>query len=273
MKRLFAFVAAIVLYAVGATAQTGPMPSHGPKAGYLIITGGGSAPAATAQFLARAGGAAANIVVIPTASVETPQTAEELQKYCLGPHCTILHTTDRAVANSEVFVAPLKAATGVYLVGGRQWRLADAYNGTRTLAEIKNVLARGGVVDGGSAGATIQGSYLVRGSSSPDDNTIMMAPGHEEGFALFTNVAIDQHVDARGRENDLAVVMKAHPGLLGVGLDQGTSITVHGDILEANGPDRVAIWDGKDHDGKGYYHLHAGDTFNTATRVATFAPH
>jgi hypothetical protein len=126
---------------------------------------------------------------------------------------------------------------------------------------------------GGSAGATIQGSYMVRGSSNPDDNTIMMAPGHEVGFVLITNATIDQHVDARDRENDLAPVMKKHPELLGIGLDASTSITVHGDTLTCNGPRRAAIWDGKDHDGKGYYYLRAGDTLNLVTHVATLLPH
>lgn len=76
-------------------------------------------------------------------------------------------------------------------------------------------------------GATVQGSYMVRGSN-PDDNTIMMAPGHETGFGFFTNVTIDQHVDVRRRQYDLAAVIKLHPDLLGLGLDQSTSITVHG---------------------------------------------
>jgi hypothetical protein len=112
---------------------------------------------------------------------------------------------------------------------------------------------------------------MVRGSSNPDDNTIMMAPGHEVGFGFFTNVTIDQHVDARHRENDLAPVMKAHPELLGLGLDQNAAVTVHGDTLLVNGPQRVAVWDGKDHNGKAYYYLHAGDKLNTVTRVATVA--
>jgi cyanophycinase len=135
------------------------------------------------------------------------------------------------------------------------------------------VLDRGGAVGGGSAGATVQGSYMVRGSSDPDDNTIMMAPGHEIGFGLFTNVTIDQHVDVRHRENDLAAVMKVHPELLGLGIDQSSSFTVHGDLLTVNGPKRVAVWDHKDHDGKGYYYLRSGDTLNTATRVATIVAH
>ena len=45
-----------------------------------------------------------------------------------------------------VFAVQLDAATGVWFEGGRQWRLADAYGGTRTLAAVRAVLARGGVV-------------------------------------------------------------------------------------------------------------------------------
>jgi cyanophycinase len=253
-------------------------PSHGPKKGYLLITGGITQRPDYERFIAMSGGANARIVIIPTAIITGPMTDTAMDFFCSnaatfgGTHCTVLHTTDRAVADSEAFVAPIKAATGVWLQGGRQWRLADAYLGTRTVTELFNLLDRGGVVGGGSAGASIQASYLVRGQSSPDDNHVMMAKGHEIGFGFFTNVAIDQHVDVRERENDLAVVIKAHPELLGIGLDQSTSITVHGDTVTVNGPGRVAIWDGKDHDGQGYYQLHTGDTFDTVTRVATIAP-
>jgi cyanophycinase len=229
------------------------------------------------RMIALAGGRAGRIVVIPTAAIQNPGDEKMLPPYCstifAGMRCGVLHTTDRKVADSPAFVAQLKDATGVYLEGGRHWRLADAYLGTLTLKKIFAVLDRGGVVMGGSAGATIQGSYMVRGSSNPDDNTIMMAPGLEVGFGLITNVTIDQHVDTRGRENDLVPVMKMHPELLGIGLDESTSITVHGNTLTCNGPRRAAIWDGKDHDGKGYYYLHAGDSLNLATRVVTFVAH
>jgi cyanophycinase len=113
---------------------------------------------------------------------------------------------------------------------------------------------------------------MVRGSAVPDDNTIMMAPGHETGFGFLTNPSVDQHVDVRHRENDLAPVMKAHPDLLGFGLDQATSITVHADTLTVNGPKRVAVWDGKDHDGKGYYYSQTGDTLNLVTAFPRSRP-
>ncbi|MGH9416301.1 MAG: cyanophycinase [Terriglobales bacterium] len=281
LRRAFLTLALVGLAALGQTFK----PSHGPKHGYLIISGGMDYHLDIPRLVRMAGGPNARIVVIPTASVTRPETAAQLAHYCddftgagasaatprvaLTSHCTVLHTSDRTVANSEAFAKPLETATGVWLIGGRQWRLANAYLGTRTLRDIVALLNRGGVVGGGSAGASIQASFMVRGSEHPDNNHIMMAPGHTTGFGLFTNTAIDQHVDARHRENDLAAVMAAHTELLGLGLDQGTSITVHGDSFVVNGPGRVAVWDGRQHDGKGYYYLHTGDRFNTDTRVAT----
>src|SRR5579864_2097597 len=273
LSRYCILALALLLASAGLSAD----PSHGPKTGYLLITGGLTQRPDYDRFIEMAGGKNARIVVIPTASVTRPTPAADLEHYCTDPatfaglKCNVLHTTDRVEADSEAFVAPLRNATGVWLLGGRQWRLDDAYLGTRTVKELFDVLDRGGVIGGGSAGASIQASYMVRGQSSPDDNHVMMAVGHETGFGLFTNVAIDQHVDARSRENDLGIVIKAHPELLGLGLDQSTSITVHGDTVTVNGPGKVAVWDGKDHDGKGYYQLHPGDKLNTVTRVATIA--
>lgn len=255
-------------------------PSHGPVKGTLLITGGITQAPDFERFIAMAGGKDARIVVIPTASITKPEDAAAVAKHCHSNSplfdnvkCTVLHTTDRAVANSPEFVAPLKDATGVWLEGGRHWRLSDAYLDTLTLKELFALLDRGGVIGGGSAGATIQGSFMVRASSDPDDNTIMIAPPHLVGFGFFTNVTIDQHVDVRHRENDLAPVMEKYPKLLGLGIDQSTSFTIHGDTLTVNGPKRVAVWDHKDHDGKGYYYLRTGDTLNTATWVPTFVAH
>jgi cyanophycinase len=283
-RTLAARLSLVLTLAFAAHAQT-PIqtPSHGPAKGYLLITGGATEPRDFQRLIDLAGGKKANIVVIPNGSVNKPTSQAALQQLYCGPKstfgpfpdipCTVLFTDDRTTANSTAFVAPLKTATGVWFVGGRHWRIADAYLDTLTQKELFALLNRGGVIGGGSAGATIQGSYMVRGSAVPDDNTIMMAPGHEIGLGFLTNATVDQHVDVRHRENDLAPVMQAHPDLLGLGIDQSTSFTVHGDTLTVNGPKRVAVWDHKDHDGKGFYYLRTGDQLNLATRTPTFVPH
>lgn len=244
-------------------------PTIGPARGWLVISGGGGAPPEVNRlFVSLAGGPAANLVVIPTAQadsdIDLEQMRQSFSKRFGVAHVTLLHTRDRVRANSDGFVEPLRHATGVWFDGGRQWRLADAYLGTAVEREIKALLARGGVVGGGSAGASIQASYLVRGA--PEGHDMMMSPGHEVGFALLSNSAIDQHVNTRGREKDLDSVIAAHPELLGIGIDEKTAIVVHGDSFKVIGIGQVAIHDGKQHDGTLYYSLSAGQTFNLRTR-------
>lgn len=248
----------------------------GPDRGWLIIEGGGALTNEVRdRFIALAGGADASIVAIPTAlpdSAFDPGSYGSIIARALGiSHVTVLHTRDRARANSADFVEPLRHATGVWIEGGRQWRLADAYLGTAVEREIKNLLARGGVVFGGSAGATIQGSFLVRGAPgtavNPDgDNTIMVSPGHETGFALLADSAIDQHADARAREADLDPVISAHPQLLGIGLFERAAIIVHRDsFFVVSAP--VLIHDSRLHGDVQYYALSAGQVYDLKRRT------
>ena len=240
--------------------------SWGPAAGTLIVIGGGAPGADIRSAAARsAGGAGANWVVIPTAAEDDEIEGLRHANFAayLGQPFSVLHTRDRAQADSEAFVAPLKAATAVWFVGGRQWRIVDAYGGTRTEHEIRAVLDRGGLIAGTSAGATIQGSFLVRGAV--DNNTTMVAPSHERGFGYLGNVAIDQHIGARGREGDLARVVAANPGLLGIGIDESTALLVQQNIATVIGAGRVFITDGADHGGKSDYPLSPGERFDLAT--------
>lgn len=206
------------------------------------MVGGGALGPLWEKFLDLAGGKDAPIVVIPTANeavVGTDKAVTALRAHG-AKHVTQLHTRDRQTADTEAFVAPLRTARGVWITGGRQWRLADAYLGTLTHRELFAVLERGGVIGGSSAGATIQGSYLVRGA--PSGNAIMMSPGHEEGFGFLRDSAIDQHVNTRGRAEDLRPVLRAHPTLLGIALDEATALIVTGDRCEVAGPGKARFF-------------------------------
>ncbi len=257
-------------------------PSHGPEKGYLLLNGGVGDPY---RFIAMAGGSKAHIVYIPTADVAKPGVvmspdAPASQGFCrivshvTGAQCTVLHADNPNIANSEAFLAPLKDATGVWFTGGEPWRLADAYLGTNLLTDLAKVLDRGGVIGGNSAGAMIQASLLIRGGKGKDkfDRANIIAPERHTGFGFFTNTAIDVHVDGTRREDELADVLRDRPGILGLGIDNATSIIVHGDTLTVSGEGRVAVWDGANHNGRGHYHLRNGDTLDTASRVATILP-
>jgi cyanophycinase len=238
--------------------------SSGPPDGALLIVGGGSMGPEIGQAGRRlSGGEKGRWVYIPTAAENANDAVPPGNLVARGASITELHTWDRKVADSEAFVAPLLTATAVFFGGGRQWRLVDVYGGTRTEREIRAVLDRGGLIAGSSAGASIQGSYLVRGS--PQGNGIMMAPGHERGFGYLQNVAIDQHVLARGRANDMAKVVAAHPGLLGIGIDEGTAALVQKNTLTVLGRSVILITDGANHNGKPFYALESGARFDLAT--------
>lgn len=250
------------------TARSGK--TAGPSHGWLVIVGGGQlVPEITQRFVQLAGGPDARFIAIPTAGSDPVDSAKVKQQFIKTfgvKNVVVLHTRDPKVANSKDFVAPLLHANAVWFYGGRQWRLDDAYLNTLTESEVKAVLARGGVVGGSSAGATIQGSFLVRGAVK--GNTIMIAarPSHRVGFGLLSNSAIDQHLLVRHRENDLVPVIAARPGLLGIGLDQSTAIVVHGNQFQVIGVSKVAIYDNTTHNGKKYYFLSHGQRFNLATR-------
>lgn len=242
----------------------------GPSSGSLVIVGGAlSDPGIVDRFIELAGGPAAPIVVIPTAGEADEYDASfarlELFRARGATNLTVLHTRDPVEADTEAFVAPLQTAAGVWFTGGRQWRLADSYLGTRTEDELRDVLARGGVVGGSSAGATILGSYLARGDTR--SNTIMMGD-HEVGFGFLRDAAIDQHLLARNRQFDLIEIIEARPELLGIGLDENTAIIVRGDQFEVVGQSYVAVYDhGRMIGDEGrFVLLRAGDGYHLATR-------
>jgi cyanophycinase len=253
-----------------AAAQTRPAAAKvGPPGGALIVAGGGQlGPEIMNRFIDLAGGPEARIVILPGAGEQDTFPADwsgERPFRDAGVRSvTVVHTRDPKVANTPEFVRPLLDATGVWIPGGRQWRLADAYLDTRTLRELFAILERGGVIGGSSAGASIQASYMVRGAV--EGNTIMMAPGHERGFGFLRDVAVDQHILARNRENDMLEVVAAHPELLGIGLDEGTAILVRGDEAEVIGRSRAAFYNTADADGAPYYFLRAGDVFDLGGR-------
>jgi cyanophycinase len=285
MNRLLASVGPLVLIvAFLPTARADDVPEYGPAKGTLIIVGGGSTKGTgiLEKFIALAGGKDAKFVIVPTAGgnknadgkVKVYDEAKVVASWKrLGlTHVRMLHTHDPKVADTEAFAAPLREANAVWFDGGRQWNIVDSYKNTLTEREFHKVLERGGVVAGSSAGATIQGDYLVRGAVAGPD--IMMTPEkeHEHGFAFLRKSAIDQHINTRNRWDDLIPVIKKYPEMLGIGLSEGTAIVVTGDRFDIMGPAQVAIHDNKRQYQpweKPYFVLSAGDSYDMKSRTAT----
>lgn len=271
----------VVAILVSSCARSGPQGASSsdvtvgpPKGAAIVVGGGGVGPDIWGKFIQLAGGPDALIIDIPTAGGQATYpavTGTSAQIVANGAkNVVVLHTKDRSVADADSFVAIIRKAGGVWFEGGRQNLLVDAYAGTKAEAEFHNVLKRGGVVAGSSAGASIQGSFLIRGASTV--NTIMDAPGRNVGFAFLRGVGIDQHVVARERLPDLAdSVMKKYPDTLFISEDEGTAWLVQGDNAEIIGRNKAFVYNGKDptDEGKPFLTLRPGDRYNLATRRVT----
>lgn len=240
-------IAAVLLHgSLNSIAQQNANAFIGPEKGALVIVGGGKlGPDIWNRFIELAGGANAHIVVIPTAaedsSVNTGKFSEvEVLKGLGVQDVTVLHTRDPKTSNTESFVSPLRKATGIWFSGGRQWRLADAYLNTLAHKEFEALLKRNGVIGGTSAGATIQGSFLLRGDTK--GNTTLVGD-HVQGLDFIHKVAIDQHVLRRNRQFDLIQIIKERPELLGIGIDENTAIVVQKNTFDVIGSSYVAIYE------------------------------
>lgn len=213
--------------------------------GALVIGGGGGLPNdVLKRFIELAGGVDSLIIVVTTAYGEPiPANPSEVRllRTAGAKNVKTLHTFDRHEANKPEFLKDLKHAKGVWFSGGRQWRFVDSYEGTEAEKLFRDVLKRGGVIGGSSAGASIQSEYMPRGH--PLGNLVMMAEGYERGFGYLPGVAVDQHFFARKRTEDMTKLVNAYPQLLGIGIDEGTAAIVRGSVMEVMGRSKVGVYD------------------------------
>ncbi len=282
-RRFFRFAAGLCAIALAATLPLAAQqaPQYGPPKGTLVVVGGGSTEGTgiVEKFIELAGGVDKKFVIVPTAGgnrngdgsvrpyVESEVVASWVKRGI--KNVRMLHTHDPKVADTEAFASVLRDADAVWFNGGRQWNIVDSYAGTLTYREFHNVLARGGVIGGSSAGATIQGEYLVRGDTSGPNVVMTEEPNHQKGFEFLRRTAIDQHINTRNRWDDLIPVMRKFPNLLGIGLSEGTAIVVKGDRFEVIGKWKVAVHDNTRQYQpweKPYFVLSAGDVYDMQAR-------
>ncbi len=226
-----------------------PFPPQEPvppvvAAGTVILAGGGRfPPEAMARFLQAAGGADAPIVVVPTAAGPDAAATPGFERALRAAGATnvrVFHAARPQDVPKAENLDFLRTARGVWFGGGRQWRLVDAYAGTEAEALFHAVLARGGVIAGSSAGCSIQAQYMVRGN--PLGNAEIAVEGYERGFGFLPGCGVDQHFLRRDRTDDLEKLVRLHPQVLGIGVDEGAAIVVTGSTMEVLGG-KVAVYD------------------------------
>jgi cyanophycinase len=195
-----------------------------PAGGSLVIGGGGRLPDSVIdEFLHLAGGANARILIIPTANpaFENRGGSSSFQFWRQRRVSSVdrLHTSSRSTADTVKFAQPISRATGVWLGGGDQQRLARVYADTEVERELLKLLQRSGVIGGNSAGSAVMTRVMISGGSGAN-------PSVDRGLALLDEAVIDQHFVRRNRFDRLRSVIARRPELVGLGIDERTALVV-----------------------------------------------
>ena len=169
------------------------------------------------RFVELAGGSAARLTVISTAS-SLGAAAGELYRRVFGElGCDVvrpIHAVTRAEANDEANAYALRDATGIFLTGGNQLRLSSTIGGTLIAHIIQERHAAGAVVAGTSAGASAMSTHMVAfgaSGASPRQRMAQLAAG----LGVLPDVIVDQHFQQRNRLGRLLVDHRPEPGPAG----------------------------------------------------------
>ncbi len=224
-------------------------PQDDTPRGYIIPIGGAedkiNDPAILRRFVKLCGGRQARIVIIPTASLasDTGERYEAIFRDLGARHADALALESRSDCDSPDAMHTLEKATGVFLTGGNQLRLATHLGGTPIAKALRIVNARGVHVAGTSAGAAFLSEHMIafgEEGASPRAGSVTLAPG----LGLTNRVVIDQHFRQRDRLGRLLTALAYNPFAVGLGLDEDTAAFIGPDeTIEITGSGAVTIVD------------------------------
>ncbi len=203
-------------------------------------------PAVLREFTRRAGGEQARIAILPQASAleDTGAYYEAFLRELGAGQATAIETRRRDEIDAAESLAVLRAATGIFIAGGNQMRLATIFGGTQFEQELHLAYQRGAIIGGTSAGAAILSQVMIaygKGGPTPREGIAQFLPG----LGLTQKIVFDQHFRQRDRLGRLLYAVSARPGLLGVGVDEDTAAIVEADArITVVGSGGVTIADG-----------------------------
>jgi cyanophycinase len=205
-------------------------------------------PVVLQEFVRRAGGKNADIVVFPQPSV-LKDTGDEYSHLFLdlGVRSTrCLEFRSRTESSAHDFLKAVQSASGIFISGGTQMRLSAMIGGTPLEAALLDAYRRGVIVAGTSAGAAVMSKVMIaygKGGPTPRERIAQFAPG----LGLTEKIVFDQHFRQRDRLGRLLYLIATNPGLLGVGIDENTAAIVEDESsITVTGSGAVTIVDGSE---------------------------
>lgn len=199
----------------------------------IVVIGGAEERGGKQEILRRfvqlSGGSKATIVVLSSASYAPEITAQVYVDVFkrMGTKSTISVTaTSRDQLCDEVLSRSVGEATGLFITGGDQLRLASMVGGTPFVDVVEELAKEEKIVLAGtSAGAAVLSETMLIGwepSAEALAGNVSLSPG----LGFLPRVIVDQHFTERDRLNRLITAVVCQPGCLGLGLDENTAAVV-----------------------------------------------
>ena len=220
--------------------------------GFIIPIGGGERKVKTSAILNRfielCGGKDARIAIIPTASrlTDTGDRYKEVFTEIGVQSADIVTLDDRKDCEDMIKLAKLDNATGIFMTGGDQLRLATIIGGTSVAKLMRRANSEGVHIAGTSAGAAFIPEHMIafgRGGATPKSGLATLAPG----LGLTNKVIIDQHFRERGRLGRLLSALAYNPFAIGLGVDEDTAAFIGpDDVIEVLGNGGLTVIDPTD---------------------------
>lgn len=186
------------------------------------------------EFVRRAGGANARIVIVPFASASPVRRAEMYTSLFAQLGAREVSTLEVGPEESITDFSPLSKATGIFVTGGDQTKLMLLLNRAGYAEAIRDAVSRGAVYAGTSAGAAAISRSMIAGSR-------WLKPSMGEGLGLAPAVVIDQHFSERGRLPRLLRAIESTK-LFGIGIDENTvAVFESGGRLTIQGAGKVTV--------------------------------
>ena len=245
-----------------------PDASDPSRPGTVVLHGGGDTDEIVDAFPKLAGTAKPRMVHCPAAR-QSCRPSEDISPQKLAEHLektffewrqlqtegrlkslTFATTSEPADANREEFIRPLKQAEGLWFCGGNQRPLANLFvdhlRPTLFQQEALNIVRRGGVVGGSSAGLAIMADVMIEGDDSEDGGPAEASLSR--GLGVMKHVLAEQHFDARsGRIERLTGLLRDHKRLanfaptcepkkmIGLAVEEDTALIAQANRLRVSG--------------------------------------
>lgn len=238
-------LALALLSALGACAAASASRAAAPGGGALLLIGGGlddddrDVYQRFCELAARPG--APRLVVVTAATgdqeVEAVDKSESLRIWAPTADIEVV----RRETPTDATVAAIDAATGLLFTGGDQKRITERYRpggaATPEWEAMRRLLARGGVIAGGSAGCAMMGErMLLSGRSAAalgladpvdaDGNPRTLGPQVGPGLGFLSSLITDSHFFERDRVGRLVAALEDSGQRLGLGVGECAAVEV-----------------------------------------------